>query len=238
MEITIAVDVEEIGGYLAEPDPRLHGPGPWPAVVILHDIVGLSDDDRVIAERFAQAGYLAVLPDLYSRGGALRCIKSTMKALRAGQGQVFRDVEATRLMLEERQDCTGRIGVVGFCMSGGFALLMATRGFDASAPYYGEMPADESVLDGACPVVASFGGRDPSPGMKGVAARLETALSSRDIPHDVKEYPRSGHSFANRYAGAPLLRVLRIGYQHEDSEDAWRRVLAFFATHLKTAPVE
>jgi carboxymethylenebutenolidase len=115
-------------------------------------------------------------------------------------------------------------------MGGGFALLMAARGFDVSAPYYGQLPKDNSALDGACPVVASFGGRDIT--LRGAADKLDTALTERDITHDVKEYPGSGHCFANRIPGQPVLRVLGVGYQHSDAEDAWRRVSGYFATHL------
>ena len=66
--------------------------------------------------------------------------------------------------------------MLGFCLGGGFALLGATRGFDAYAPNYGPLPKDaEEVLRGACPVVASFGRRDV--GLRGAAARLESALT-------------------------------------------------------------
>jgi carboxymethylenebutenolidase len=123
--------------------------------------------------------------------------------------------------------------VAGFCMGGGFALIGASRGFDVSAPYYGHLPSDISVLDDACPVVASFGGRDRM--LRGSAGKLEAALTERRIPHDVKEYPGATHGFANRKSLGPvpvLSKVMGIRYDHESAEDAWRRVLRFFAEHL------
>lgn len=229
-----ASDDTELSAYLATPLPAVSGPGPWPGVVIVHDAFGVGDDVRTIAERFATAGYVAVVPDLYTRGGVARCIRSVMRDLRDARGQAFDDVDAARRQLADREDCTGKIGVAGFCMGGGFAIIGATRGFDASAPYYGQLPEDPSVLDGACPVVASFGRKDPL--LRGAADKLEATLAERGVPHDVKEYPDAGHSFANRLPLGPfnvLARVAGFGYHHESSEDAWQRVLTFFGEHLR-----
>ena len=231
MDVKIAVGSETIDGYLAVPTEAVSGPGPWPGVVVVQDAFGLGADLKAITERFATAGYVALAPNLYSRGGIFRCVKATMAASMSGKGQAIADLDAARSVLAQRADTTDKIGIAGFCMGGGFALLMAARGFDASAPYYGRLPKDRSALDGACPIVGSYGGKDP--GLRGAAATLEAALTERGVVHDVKEYPNSGHSFANRLPGQPLLRVLGLGYVHEDSEDAWRRVTAFFADHLR-----
>ncbi|MGH3436399.1 MAG: dienelactone hydrolase family protein [Sciscionella sp.] len=235
MDTRIAAADGSIPGYLSEPQPEVAGASPWPGVVVVHDVLGLGDDVRQITDRFATAGYLAVAPDLYSRGGMVRCVKSVFSQLFAAKGRAFEDIDAARNLLAAREDCTGKVGVVGFCMGGGFALVAAAREFDASAPYYGPLPKDESVFDGACPIVASYGGRDR--GLAGAAGKLQLALSERDIPHDVKEYPDAGHAFANRIVTGPFNRVARVAgmhYHHESSEDAWRRVLAFFTEHLRS----
>jgi carboxymethylenebutenolidase len=236
-EVRISGARGEIAAYLAVPQAEVSGPGPYPAVVIVHDLFGVGDDIRAIADRFATAGHLAIVPDLYTDGGMARCVRSVFKQLRAGRGGAFDDLEAARQALLARADCSGRSGVVGFCMGGGFALLVAARGFDACAPYYGEVPPDDA-LDEACPIVASFGGRDFGP-LKGAAGRLEKTLTEKDIPHDVREYPAAGHAFANRLPLGPFGPVVRLatgmGYHHASSEDAWRRVLAFFAEHLRAS---
>ena len=226
--ITIPHDVK---AHLAIPPV---GDGPWPGVVVLHEAFGLNDDIRQQADRLATAGYLALAPDLYS-GGGWRCVRSTFRALSAGRGKPFDDIEAARTWLAERPDCTGRVGVIGFCMGGGFALLTAARGFAASAPNYAHLPEDlDGALQGACPVVASYGAKDKT--LRGTAAELESALRRAGVEHDVEEYEGAGHSFLNRHdlgPGGALLRVAGIGYHEPSAEHAWGRILRFFEAHLR-----
>jgi carboxymethylenebutenolidase len=211
------------------------GDGPWPGVVVLHEIFGLTDDIRQQADRLAAAGYLAVAPDLYSAGGAPRCLKATFSALSRREGPAFDDLEAVRAWLASREACTGKVGVVGFCIGGAFALLLATRGFDASAPNYGPLPKDPTAaLAGACPVVASYGAKDR--GLRGTAAKLEGVLTELGVEHDVKEYADAGHSFLNRHNLGPLTVLERVGgfsYHEPSAEDAWSRILRFFDRQLR-----
>ena len=117
-------------------------------------------------------------------------------------------------------------------MGGQFALVMAPKGFGASAPFYGTpLPRHLSeTLDGACPIVASFGRRDPL-GM-GAPARLRKVVDDKGIEADIKVYPDTGHSFANKLPGQPLLRITGFGYHDAATEDAYSRVFAFFNEHL------
>ncbi len=140
-------------------------------------------------------GYLVVAPDLVARGNRALCLARTMTALRRGRGRTFDDLDGARATLAGDPRCTGDIGVIGFCMGGGFALLLAGRpGWDVAVANYGVVP-DAEVLDGACPVVASYGGRDLY--LRGAARRLRTTLADAGVPHDVEEYPAAGHGFLN-----------------------------------------
>ncbi len=230
----------------ASPDasPGLHGvlavpqgEGPWPAVVVVHEAFGVTDVMRRQAERLAEAGFLALMPDLFSAGGARRCLVATFRTLAAGEGRAFVDVESARRALLARADCTGSVGVIGFCMGGGFALAAASRGFDASSVNYGMLPEDlDGVLDGACPIVASYGGRDRQ--LAGSADRLEAALVARGIDHDVREYDAAGHSFLNDAemgprALRPVLRAVGMGPEPASAADAWRRIESFLDAHLR-----
>lgn len=223
-----ATTVGSLDAHIAVPD----GAGPWPGVVVLHEAFGLNADTRAQADRLAAAGYLAVAPNLFSAGG-VRCLRSTFSAMLAGRGPAFGDIEATRAWLAARPDCTGRVGVIGFCMGGGFALAAASRGFDAAAPYYGRLPRDaREILAGACPIVAGYGGSDLS--LRGAAATLEGLLTELGVVHDVTEYPGAGHSFLSTVEGplASVMKVVGIGPHQPSADDAWRRILAWFGTYL------
>lgn len=225
--------VGDLPAYLARPS----GDGPWPGLVLVHEAFGLDAVMRRAADRAASMGFLVLAPDLLSRGRRIACLARTFAALGRGSGQAFDDIEAARSALVAEPDCTGRVGVIGFCMGGSFALVLAGRaGWDAAAVNYGELSKDPTALDGACPVVASYGGRDRF--TRGTAARLEAGLAARGIPHDVREYPAAGHSFLNDADNAPWFLApvsrfaLHAGPEPASADDAWRRIGAFLTEHL------
>ena len=136
--------------------------------------------------------------DLYYTGNKFLCIRKVIRELMARTGPAFDDVEAARAWLLGQPKCNGRVGVIGFCMGGGFALLLASgHGFNAaSVNYGGPLPADvDDFLSTACPMVVSYGGQ--ARWERGVAHILEQKLQRALIPHDVVEYPNAGHSFMN-----------------------------------------
>jgi len=220
-------------GYLVQPATE----GPWPGVVLIHEIFGIDDVMRRHTEHMARAGYLTLAINLYSAGGARRCVISTMRSLFSGSGRPCTDIETARQWLLQRDDCTSKVGVIGFCMGGGFALVSANTGFDAAAVNYGQLPKDvEAALAHACPIVASYGSKDRS--LKNVAAKLDDALTAAGVTHDVREYDGAGHSFMNDAPVGPrplrpLLKIAGMGPDPLAAADAWNRVEHFFAQHLR-----
>ncbi|MGO4444954.1 dienelactone hydrolase family protein [Mycobacterium sp. 2YAF39] len=227
---TIKIDTADgpIDAVLAVPD----GQGPWPGVVVVHDAFGYRPDNEATAARIAAAGFVAITPNLYSRGGRARCVTRVLRELLSQRGRALDDILAARDHVLALPECNGSVGVVGFCMGGQFALVLAPKGFGASAPFYGTpLPRHLSeTLDGACPIVASFGRRDPI-GI-GAPARLEEVVEEKGITADIKVYPDVGHSFANKLPGQLLIRIAGFGYNDAATEDAYGRVFAFFNEHL------
>ena len=185
----------------------------------------------------ADLGYVALAPDLYDAGAPRPlCVLRTLLALRTGQGGAFADLDAAQGWLAARPEVDGaRIGVVGFCMGGGFALLHAIRAdVRAAGVFYGDVPSTADELRGVCPVLGSYGGRDRP--FAGQGRRLERFLGELDVPHDVRVYPDAGHSFMSHHDG-PLSMLLgwspmAVGFDPAAEADSWARLERFFREHL------
>ena len=242
MESTGNVEIRTVRGtmpaYCAVPAV----PPPWPGVVVIHDFTGMSQDLRAQADWLAGEGFLAVAPDLYYWGSRLGCLRTIMRDLGQRRGRSFDDIEAARRWLRDHSECTGDVGVIGFCMGGGYAMaLAADRGFDAASVNYGGCPSDaDEWLPDACPIVGSFGGADKSPLGGRAGRRLGQLLTEFQVPHDVKVYPGVGHGFMNDHDPKDqtlflrfLARISGTEYEEAATLDARRRIIEFFTLYLK-----
>jgi len=235
-ELTIDSAVGAINAYVAEPTTT----GPWPGVVVVHDAMGMSSDLREQADWLAQHGFLAAAPDLFAPGGRLRCMFRVLRDVARGtEGPAFDALQSVRRWLLAHPQASGKIGIIGFCLGGGFALMLAPgHGYDASAPNYGAIAeAHWGQLERACPIVASYGADDPT--LRGVPQRLDALLSQHGVAHDVKVYPGVGHGFMNNHDPREvgwfvklLSRVSNTRYDAAATQDARQRIISFFDQHL------
>ena len=209
------------GGHLALPDE----PGPHPGVVVIHEIFGLNENIKDIAGRFADQGYAALAVDLFGGRNRAVCMARFMTGMLAGSVNRYgiADLKAALTHLAGLPEVDPkRIGAIGFCMGGGFAIAWACTDdrLKAIAPFYGANPRPLDAVQRACPVVGSYPEKDFT---AGAGHALDKALDRHGIAHDIKIYPGAGHSFFNDRGRA---------YDKAAATDSWTRVLGFFGEHL------
>ncbi|MGH7765390.1 MAG: dienelactone hydrolase family protein [Candidatus Dormibacteraceae bacterium] len=217
------VDSNEIrgGGFLALPD----GNGPHPGVVVIHEAYGLNENIKAITRRFAEEGYAAFAVDLFTGRNRAVCMTRYMTGMLLGSVNRYGifDLKTALTMLAKMPEVDAkRLGAIGFCMGGGFAIAWACTDsrLKAIAPFYGVNPRPIELASRLCPVVGSY----PEKDFTARAGRsLEHELQKNGIAHDIKIYPDAHHSFFNEAGRA---------YDKEAADDSWRRVMTFFGDHL------
>lgn len=222
-----STDGMSIGAYLTRPK----GEGRLPAVVVLHENQGLNDHIRDVARRLAKTGYVALAPDLLSRQGGTGSFASPDAAIEAigkvDEEAITKDVTGGINYLKGQNYVrANKIGVVGFCWSGGNAMLILTRNKDLAAGvvYYGRNPKDlDDVKNISGPVLASYGEKDERI-TSGVPA-LEEAMKKHGKSFEYKIYPGAQHAFNND--------TNPQRYNAEAAKDAWGRTLEFFKKNLQ-----
>ena len=211
----------QLDGYLARPE----GEGYFPGMVVIHEAFGLNENIKDIARRFAEQGYVALAVDLFAGRNRAVCMFRFMGnlLLHSLHNNSITDLKATLTFLSEQPGVDGaRLGAVGYCMGGSFAIAWACTDdrLKAIAPYYAGNPRPLEAVARLCPVVGSYPDKDFTTKQ---GQKLDVELERYQVPHDIKIYPGAKHSFFNDTSRS---------YNESAAQNSWERVLAFFGEHL------
>ena len=240
-DVAFASDGFQMKGYLARPKAPA---GDCPAIIVLHEAFGLVDHERDVARRFANAGFIALAPDIYSRVGAPKNA-SDMNEVRAKMfglkdAQVVRDCEAAAAFLRAQPGCNGRVGCVGFCVGGRWTLLFACSSdkvhaaIDCSGGFITRATPDAvttperptPVIDLApqlhCPLFIVCGEEDQNPSPADANA-LADRLTRAGKAFQFEIFKNAGHAFFADY---------RPSYREKAAFELWPKMVAFFKSNL------
>lgn len=199
-------------------------------VIVLHEWWGLTDHIKDVAKRFAQSGYFAIAPDLYSRVGnqVTNDPEEATKLMNLLTSQsVLRDLNKTVSFLKNMEDVDPhKIGVVGFSMGATFSLMIASHNSDIRAvvPFYGKVPPIETLNYLVCPVLYHYGGKDNWVTRQEVD-RLKSGFTQFGKEGNVYIYPESQHGFFND--------ARPKAYNDTDAKQAWQRTIQFLEGCLR-----
>ena len=203
------------------------GDGPFPALIVIHEWWGLNDWIRYNADAFANKGYAALAIDLY-RGKSTKNSDEAHELMRGlPQDRVTKDLQAAYSFLQNNPKVDkNRIGVIGWCMGGGYALQAATilPKLKAAVMNYGSLLSDPAnVSKVGCPLLGIFGETDRGIPVLDVQ-NFKAALKESRKESEIIIYRNVGHAFMNPNN--------KEGYNAEITERAWREIFAFLEKNL------
>jgi carboxymethylenebutenolidase len=229
-EVKIPVKDGEIPAYRAMPAKGKN----FPVALVVQEIFGVHEHIKDICRRFAKAGYLAIAPEMYARqadvskmamGDIINKIVPTVP-----DAQVMSDLDAAVAWAKKNGGNTAKLGVTGFCWGGRVVWLYAAHNpnLKAGVAWYGRVVGATDELhpknpidvakDLKAPVLGLYGAKDTGIPLAGVD-QMKAALKAANKPSDIIVYPNSGHGFHADY---------RPGYNKEDAQDGWAKLLAWF----------
>jgi len=212
----------QMRGYLVQPA----GPGPFPAVLVIHENRGLNPYIEDVARRAAVEGFVALAPDgLFPVGGYPgndddgRTLQGNLD-----QAKLRTDMLNSAIVLKSHKLSNGKLGVTGFCWGGSTVNFLAvTLGSDlqAGVPFYGAAAETAGVPKIKAPLLIQYAETDPR--VNEMWPAFETALKAAGVPHQMHIYPGTQHGFHNN--STPR-------YHEASAKLAWDRTIAFFKKNL------
>jgi carboxymethylenebutenolidase len=236
-EVSFTSEGTKVPGYLARPRDG----GPYSGVILLHDIFGVSDHARDVARRFANVGFVTLVPDCFARI-ELGTDESRVRerAARLDDRLTVRDIENAAALVRGLPVCNGKVGTVGFCMGGRSALLLACSSdkVDATIDCWGgsitpdmgvgalhPVPVVDLVKNMRRPVYAVFGADDENPSQAHAAELRERLQREGKLGLVTMEtFANAGHAFFADH------RPER--YRERAAFELWPKMVSFFKTHL------
>lgn len=208
-------------------------------VVVIMEAFGLNDHIQDVARRFAEAGYLAIAPDMYTREGSpdegnMDSVIQTMFSV--PDSQAIADLDGAAAFLRSQSDSNGKVGAIGFCSGGRYTLMFGCQGANVNAcvdsaggfiiqdEHTEQRPVSpiEMIPSLQCPLLALFGEEDANPSPEH-AARLQEELDKHGKTYELVMYRNAGHAFFADY---------RPSYRAAPAQDMWHRTLQFYGQHL------
>jgi len=228
-----------IPAYRARPE----GEGPFPVVLVVHEIFGVHEYIRDVCRRLARAGYLAIAPDLYVRQGdptSLASVEAIVGEIvaRVPDAQVMSDLDAAAGWAASEGGEPGRLFVTGFCWGGRIVWLYAAhrRDLAAGVAWYGRLrgpvraETPEHPLDlterRLAPVLGLYGAKDAGIPLDDVLA-MRRQLAAAGSSSEIVVFPEAPHGFHADY---------RDSYRAMPAEEGWRRMLEWFKGHGEPRP--
>jgi carboxymethylenebutenolidase len=234
-EVKIPIEGGEIPAYRAMPASG----GPFPTVLVVHEIFGVHEHIKDICRRLAKLGYFAVAPLLFSREGDVSSMADTQQIIskvvaKVPDKQVASDLDATVAWAKSTAKAdTTKLGITGFCWGGRQVWLYAAHNssLKAGIAWYGPLQSPPSELRPKnpidlvnqidAPILGLYGGKDmgiPDAQIE----QLRAALKAADKPSEIVIYPDAGHGFNADY---------RPSYNEQAAKDGWKRMQAWFKQH-------
>jgi carboxymethylenebutenolidase len=237
------IDFDAFTGYVSRPAGEVKG-----GLIVIHEIWGLVDHIKAVADRFAAAGYLVVAPDILSHGGITPEVGDELQRLRESDDEEERTrlqpmmrekmapvhepeyaswaVSALKQVVDwlEVQPGVGHVAVTGFCFGGTytFALAADDRRVWAAAPFYGAPPQGTDFAGFDCPVLAFYGEQDTRL-VEGLD-ELKAKMADAGVDFRAIVYPNTGHAFFND--------TNAHAYDEAAATDAWQQVTSFLEKKL------